>query len=615
MSDRSLERGRSYARVPTARFDNLRDFTTTTLDGFERALRADVLDEVIDVLSRAEHAAQRGQWVAGYVSYEAAAALDPSLPVHARDRERAGRVPLAWFGIFRTGTTRPLVLPRYRRVTSSPWTSRIREDDYVKKVQSILDEIEIGSAYQVNLTTTLLHDGVIDPEALYRQLVVAQQPAYGSLFTFDDVAIVSASPELFFEWDGARLRTRPMKGTTRRGRFPAEDEARAAVLMSSNKESAENVMIVDLIRNDMGKVAEIGTVVATELRSLEAYPNVWQLVSEVQCRTRPDVTLLDIFRAMFPCGSVTGAPKQSAMEIIQRLEESERGVYCGAVGLLRPEREGMRARFSVAIRTAVVAGNAAHYGSGGGVVAESDPTCEYHEMVLKAEMLAAAPTRPFRLLETFGDGPGVSRDTVRAHVDRMRSSARFFGFRYPEDLEERVISGLGSETPARIRLLLSRSGYLEVQRGESPAPRRGPVRLVIDDEPVSSESVMLFHKTTSRRPYDRRRRAHPRADDVVMINERGECTETTIATIAMRRGERWFTPPLASGCLPGIERARLIREGVLTEAVVRPEDLSSADELAVLNSLRGWQRATLSADDETSGGGVESVSLAPRAQI
>ena len=166
-------------------------------------------------------------------------------------------------------------------------------------------------------------------------------------------------------------------------------------------------MIVDLIRNDMGKVAEIGTVAATELRSLEAYPNVWQLVSEVQCRTKPDVTLLDIFRAMFPCGSVTGAPKQSAMEIIERLEESERGVYCGAVGLLRPRAWGLRARFSVAIRTAVVAGDVTHYGSGGGVVAESDPASEYREMALKAEMLAVAPSRPFRLLETFGYGADV----------------------------------------------------------------------------------------------------------------------------------------------------------------------------------------------------------------
>ena len=173
----------------------------------------------------------------------------------------------------------------------------------------------------------------------------------------------------------------------------------------------------------------------------------------------------------------------------------------------------------------------------------------------------------------------------------------FFGFKYPDDLEARVISRLGtSDERSRIRLLLSRGGEIELQRAEAPAPRRAPVRLVIDDEPVCSESVMLFHKTTRRELYDRRRRKYPRADDVVLINERGECTETTIATIAARLGDTWFTPPLSSGCLPGIGRARLIDEGVLTEAVLRPEDLRRADELAVVNSLRGWQRATLWAE-------------------
>jgi para-aminobenzoate synthetase/4-amino-4-deoxychorismate lyase len=585
----------------------MRDFTTTWLEGFEGALRADTLHDVEEVLTRAEHAARQGKWAAGFVSYEAASAFDPDLLVHAREHDRPSRVPLVWFGIFRGGTTRPLSLPRYRHVPRSPWTPRIHEDDYVKKVQSVLDEIEVGAVYQVNLTNTLVHDGAVDLEALYRQLLIAQQPAYGSLIRLEDVAVVSASPELFVEWDGALLRSRPMKGTARRGRFPREDELRAATLLNSAKESAENVMIVDLIRNDMGKVAEIGTVAATELRSLEAYPNVWQLVSEIQCRTKSDVTLVDIFRAMFPCGSVTGAPKQSAMEIIQRLEEGERGVYCGAVGLLRPASGGLRARFSVAIRTAIVAGDTAHYGSGGGVVAESNPASEYQEMALKAEMLAAPPARPFRLLETFGYGDDLSGETLRAHLERMRSSAMFFGFRCPEDLEARVISRLSmGEGRSRIRLLLSRSGEIELQRGEAPSPRRAPVRLVIDDEPVCSGSTMLFHKTTLRGPYDRRRRKFPRADDVVMINERGECTETTIANIAARVGDTWFTPPLSSGCLPGIGRARLIGEGVLSEAVLRPEDLRGADELAVVNSLRGWQCATLRIDNDVTGGGLTS---------
>jgi para-aminobenzoate synthetase/4-amino-4-deoxychorismate lyase len=595
----------------------MRDFTTTTLGDYEGELRADVLSDVEGVLVRAEDAARRGRWVAGYVSYETAPAFDPGLRVRARESDRPGRIPLVWCGIFRAATTSPLSLPGYRRaMNQASWTSRVHEEDYVKKVQSILDEIEVGTAYQVNLTNTLVCEGVVDARALYRKLLIAQQPAYGSLIELEGAAIVSASPELFIEWDGALLRSRPMKGTARRGRYRKEDEVRAEALVNSPKESAENVMIVDLIRNDMGKVAEIGTVTTTELRTLEPYPNVWQLVSEIQCRTRPDVGLTDIFRAMFPCGSVTGAPKQSAMEIIERLEVSERGVYCGAIGLLQPAKGGLRARFSVAIRTAVIADREARYGSGGGVVAASDPEREFREMVLKAEMLGVESTRPFRLLETFGYGPDDSTETLRAHLERMRSSAAFFGFRCPADLEARVISGLSTcDERSRIRLLLSRSGEIELQRAEAPLPRVTPVRLAIDDEPVRSESTMLFHKTTLRNPYDRRRRKFPHADDVVMINERGECTETTIANIAARVGGAWITPPLSSGCLPGIGRARLIEEGALREAVLRPQDLLSADELAVVNSLRGWQRARLLVGEDSSGEGTSTVPLDSRVRL
>jgi para-aminobenzoate synthetase/4-amino-4-deoxychorismate lyase len=602
--------------TPTIRFDNMRDFTTTTLEDFEGELRADVLSDVEDVLARAEDAARRGRWVAGYVSYEAAPAFDGGLRVRPRDSDRADHVPLVWFGMFHAATTSRLSLPHYRRSAShAPWTPRIHEDDYVKKVQSILDEIEVGNVYQVNLTNTLVRKGATDARALYRQLLIAQQPAYGSLIELEGAAIVSASPELFVDWNGTVLCSRPMKGTARRGTYRKEDEARAKALVNSPKESAENIMIVDLIRNDMGKVAEIGTVTTTELQTLEAYPNVWQLVSEIQCQTRRDVGLVDIFRAMFPCGSVTGAPKQSAMEIIERLEVSERGVYCGTVGLLEPVNGGLRARFSVAIRTAVIANTEARYGSGGGVVAASNPESEFSEMALKAEMLGAEPTRPFRLLETFGYGNGASMETFRAHLQRMRASAMFFGFRCPANLETRVISKLQtSHERVRIRLMLSRSGEIEVQCGALPLPRATPVRLAIDDEPICSDSTMLFHKTTLRHPYDRRRRKFPRADDVVMINERGECTETTIANIAARVGGAWITPPLSSGCLPGIGRAQLIDEGVLVEAVLRPEDLRGAEEVAVVNSLRGWQRATLLAAEEPSSAerSAESLDLPAR---
>jgi para-aminobenzoate synthetase/4-amino-4-deoxychorismate lyase len=583
--------------TPKVRFDNMRERTSSILSGYEGELRADTIDDVVGVVHLAEEAARRGLWTAGYVSYECAPAFDSGLQVRERDDHSRAELPLAWFGLYRECATSSLRLPPGRRsIGPAPWESLLSKGEYLMKVQSILDDIGVGNVYQVNLTNVMVNADLRDFQSLYRQLLIAQQPAYGALIELDGAVVVSASPELFIEWDGSVLRSRPMKGTIRRGRWPQEDVELSRELVGSLKETAENIMIVDLIRNDMGKVASLGTVSVSTVRVLEAYPNVWQLVSEVECATREDARLVDIFTAMFPCGSVTGAPKQSAMKIIQGLEKRERGVYCGAVGLLRPTPKGVHVRFNVAIRTAMIDQRTGHarFGSGGGIVADSQPEREYREMVLKTDMLNSPSGRPFRLLETFRHSPGVVTDNLSRHLDRLRYSAQFFAFRVRPDLDSWVadrLTGLVSET--RVRLLLSRSGRIEMQLSAAPEPRSTLVGLVIDDEPVSSQSIMLFHKTTQRAEYSRRRRRFPAADDVVMVNERGECTEVTTANIAARKGPTWFTPPISSGCLPGIERTRLIAHGVLVEATLRPDDLRSADELSVFNSLRGWRKAEL----------------------
>ncbi|HEY5104509.1 MAG TPA: chorismate-binding protein, partial [Acidimicrobiales bacterium] len=345
------------------------------------------------------------------------------------------------------------------------------------------------------------------------------------------------------------------------------------------------------------------------------FPNVWQLVSEVECVTRPNTQLLDIFAAMFPCGSVTGAPKQSAMDIIAELEQSERGVYCGAIGLLSPSPHGVHARFSVAIRTAVIdqRSGRARFGSGGGIVADSRPEGEFREMVLKADMLNSVSSRPFRLLETFRYSPVGANDKLLRHLDRLVRSAEFFGFRVREDLATWVASRLVSVSyEARVRLLLSRNGKLEIQTTPAPDPHQAPLRLMVDREPVSSQSIMLFHKTTQRNVYTKRRRRFPEADDVIMVNERGECTEVTIANLAIRKGARWFTPPLSSGCLPGVERARLIEQGVLTEAIVTLEELRVSDAVAVINSLRGWQDAVVIGELSSASSEVSATDASSR---
>ncbi len=582
---------------PKVRFDDMRARTSSALTGFLGELRADHVDQVPAVLEAVEEAAREGRWCGGFLTYECAPAFDKGLRVHEPDPEWCVKTPLAWFGVYEACPTTPLRLPRASRTKRrAPWVSMTSEDDYRSAVRSILGDIEVGNVYQVNFTGRMATREPGDLHALYRQLLTAQQPAFGALIEVDDTVIVSASPEMFIDWDGQRLRSRPMKGTIRRGRWSDEDAELSRELESSPKETAENIMIVDLIRNDMGKVAEFGSVATPRLRILEAYPNVWQLVSEVECTTRPGVGLGDVFAAMFPCGSVTGAPKQSAMGIIASQESTPRGVYCGAVGLVGPGPEAPHAQFSVAIRTAVIdkSSGEARFGSGGGIVAASRPDDEYREMTLKSEMLNATSIRPFRLLETLRHTPGVTNDKLERHLARMRRSAEFFGFRVPADLDARVASKLAEvDYDARVRVLLARGGTLEVLRAVAPPPPLGPVRLAIDDGPVDSQSPMLFHKTTERALYLSRRRRHPDADDVVLVNERGECTEVTTANLAVLIGSVWLTPPVSAGCLPGIERARLIERGELTEATLRPEDLVAAEELAVVNSLRGWRKAVL----------------------
>jgi para-aminobenzoate synthetase / 4-amino-4-deoxychorismate lyase len=578
---------------PAARFDDMVRRTSTVLGDFVGEVRAGSIDGVVGALAEAEEAARRGLWAAGFVTYDAAPAFDAGL------RVPGGAVtpdlPLAWFGLYRRCERGPLALPASRGARAAPWSVATPREEYVLRVKAILDEIDAGNVYQVNLTSPVTTRRAGDPATLYRRLLQTQQPAYGALIELGDVAIASASPELFFEWDGATLTSRPMKGTARRGRWAAEDAAAAAGLAGSAKERAENVMIVDLIRNDMGKVARVGSVAVRDLWRTEAYPNVWQMVSQVTCATRPEVGLVDVFRAMFPCGSVTGAPKHRAMQVIAGLETDARGVYCGAVGLLAPRAGAVSARFNVAIRTAVLGrAGAGRFGSGGGVVAASRPEGEHAELVLKAAMLTSALGQRFRLLETFRFSPEGANENLAAHLARLRASAAFLGFAVPPALERRLERRLGAPGgDVKVRLLLSRSGRAEIQVSEAPEAASAPVRLALDHEPVSSQWALLFHKSTQRGLYERRRVRHRDADDIVMVNERGECTEVTTANLAVRVGARWVTPPLSSGCLPGVERARLLEAGVLTEAVVTPQDLAAADELAVVNSLRGWRAAVL----------------------
>jgi para-aminobenzoate synthetase/4-amino-4-deoxychorismate lyase len=374
-----------------ARFDDLRAGTSLAFPPPSRVLVAHTVDDVVPVLAEVERAAAGGRWAVGYVGYEAAAGLDDSLPVRTAEPDGP---PLAWFGL----CSRPRAVPRVA-AAAGPWPPREwRADwsdaDHRRTVNCVREHIAAGDTYQVNLTDRLRAPFAGDPAGLYADLAVAQAGAHNAYLDLGRHVLASASPELFFDWDGDVLRTRPMKGTAARGRTADEDRRQGEQLRSSAKERAENLMIVDLLRNDVSRVARVGSVDVPGLFELERYPTVWQLTSEITCRTRADVGLVDVFRALFPCGSVTGAPKRASMQLVCELEPAPRGVYCGAIGLVAPPGAPFRARFGVAIRTAVVdrEKGTAVYGAGGGITWGSDPAAERAELLAKAAILRGAAT-------------------------------------------------------------------------------------------------------------------------------------------------------------------------------------------------------------------------------
>jgi len=543
-------------------------------------------EEVQRVLGAAEEAARGGLWVVGGVSYGAAPGLDSALDVHAGERG-----PYAFFGLF--SRARPEVLPFVSEAGPlvADLVSLLPEDRYAAAMEQVRAAIERGDTYQVNLTFPLAGRALVDPETLFCALAPASGAAHAMYLDFGEWAVVSLSPELFFSRQATRLAMRPMKGTRRRGRFAAEDAAVAAELAASAKDRAENLMIVDMVRNDLGRVARPGSVEVTRLFEIERYPTVWQMTSTVEAES--DAELVEIFAALFPCASVTGAPKASTMDLIASLEEHPRGLYCGALGWIAPGAG--RASFSVAIRTALCDRRDSRllYGVGSGVLWESKAAAEYAECLAKGQALLD-PAQPFGLFETCLWRPsGGVRDLAR-HLARLAASAEYFGFEFDPARAERAIAAATAqlaEAPHRLRIGLAADGEISVRAGPFTADL-GPWRVVLAERPVDSADRFLFHKTTRRRIYDEAlASARARgADEAILWNERGELTEGTRTNLALKIDGHWWTPPITCGLLPGIRRAVLLERKQIAERVLTKEDLARANGLRLFNSLRGTVR-------------------------
>ncbi len=590
-----------------ARFDDLTGATTSfRLSEPVGLIEATRPDEVVGAIAAAEAAAARGLWVGGFVAYEAAPAFDRSLRVRDRDPADAfSALPLAWFAMFERREETTLPEPRdpvpdgndaAARDTET-WRPSIGRTRYDAALARIREHIAAGETYQVNFTLRLRSRIEGDERGLYRDLCYAQRGAHAAYLNLGRYRVLSASPELFVRVEGRRITTRPMKGTAPRGRWFEEDEALAAALVASPKDRAENAMIVDLLRNDLGRVSRPGSVAWSHVFEAERYETVWQLTSTVASELDDDAGLAEVFAALFPSGSVSGAPKVRSMEIIAELEDAPRGVYCGAVGWIGPPGDdAVRASFNVAIRTVMLdtETGTAEYGVGGGITWDSVATSEFAEVIAKARVLATHRP-PFELLETMRRDPGEPIRRQEEHRLRLERSAAFFGFQLNAVALASTLgsAGAGADHPVRIRLRLARIGSLDVAVTRLDVSGQAVVRVALDEPSIDPTDTLRYHKTTLRAPYEAARARHPDADDVLLVNDRGEVTEASSSNVAVRLDGRWWTPPLRCGLLPGTERVALIADGTLAERVIAVEDVRRAEGLALLNSVRGWREATL----------------------
>ena len=544
-----------------------------------RVISTNNIEEVRSLLREVEKLVNTNRWhAAGFISYEAAPAFDSALHVL-----NAGAFPLLWFGVYPEPRTVELPLPE-KSHSELKWNATIKRESYNTAINKIKEHIARGRTYQVNYTMRL-NFGFDGSEWDFFLNLAQTQNKYAAYVNTGQYVICSASPELFFHLDGETITSQPMKGTVKRGRTLAEDEEQSAWLQNSPKNRAENVMIVDMIRNDIGRVAEIGTVNVSKLFTIEKYPTLFQMTSTVEAKT--NASLADIFTALFPCGSVTGAPKVSTMNIISELETTPRRIYTGAIGYISPDR---KAQFNVAIRTALIdkETKSIEYGVGGGVVWDSIDTDEYNEAMLKAQVLTKRP-REFSLLETILWTREEGYFLFEKHIARMAKSAEYFDFAFSREKVEAHLKKLAGEfkSAQRVRVTSNRFGELAVE-ARPLLSQEASFKVTLAEQPIDSNDIFLFHKTTQRQSYDKALIVPQIYNDVLLYNERDELTEFTIGNLVAELNGELVTPPVSCGLLAGVFRAHLLETNQIKERVIKKDELRNCKKVFLVNSVRKW---------------------------
>ncbi|MBT3375020.1 MAG: aminodeoxychorismate synthase component I [Lentisphaerae bacterium] len=563
---------------------------------FSKPLEIHVASDVHDVIPALSAVERRvsndGLFAAGFVSYDAAPAMDAALPA-----KHASEFPLLWFGIY----DKPARVSGPRPADDTPmppikWEPSVDRPTYDACMARIRRHIEAGDIYQVNYTHRLAAELPIPAWNFFARMIRAQGAGYGAYLDVGRYVICSASPELFLHLDGKDLTSRPMKGTMPRGLGAEHDRQYAINLRESEKEQAENVMILDMVRNDLGRVATPGSVTVPSLFDIEQYPTLWQMTSTVRCHTSAGIT--DIFRATFPPASITGAPKRRSMQIINDIEPTPRKLYTGAIGYIAPDR---RAQFNVAIRTILVdrETDVAEYGVGGGIVWDSKPQSEFEECTTKAQVLVQSQPE-FRLLETLLWEPGDGLFLLERHLDRLRGSADYFGRKIDITAILHTLHTATAGLPQqghKVRLLVGKDGTPECE-ATPLAPLPQPWRLGLAKSPVNRQDSFVYHKTTHRDVYEKAKQEGGECHDVLLWNTDSELTESCIANVALELEGVLCTPPVHSGLLAGTYRAELLEKGEITEKVLRVTDLENATRIVLLNSVRKCWDAVLVARTE-----------------
>ncbi len=551
--------------------------------------------DVPAALARLQNAVDDGNWAAGFLAYEAGLALEARLSAKNQPTNT-----MMWFGVFSARqhiTAQALndfwAAPKSTAELFEPLHIQLQNIDaqsYAAKADKILEFIRAGDIYQANLTFQAEISTRLDPLELYRRIRASQRVPYAALVhQGNNKWAISFSPELFFAVESDKIITRPMKGTIRRAPLPIEDHAQAMTLQTDAKNRAENLMIVDLLRNDLSRICIPGSVNVTDLYKIETLPTVHSMTSTIAGVLKPDTSIADAIAALFPCGSITGAPKIRAMEIIHDMEHTPRGIYCGSIGYFGQKS----ACLSVAIRTLIKSATSDLWalGLGAGIVADSIPHDEWSECLLKGRFLSE-PMPAFDLFETLKWTPDAGFADLEAHLERLEQSAAYWQFKI--NVEE--IHAAATEfsqlfsAPMRVRVVLSQSGLISWQAQKMEPQFALPVQVVLAPTIMNSKNPFLFHKTTHRAFYDDMRRQcanETGSFECIFRNEKNEITEGSFTSLFIKKEGKIKTPALACGLLPSILRQKLLQSGFCTEAIVSLEDIRSADALYIGNSVRG----------------------------